>query len=166
MKKNNFMWGALLILLGMLLLANRFFSFRLLSMSTLWPLFILVPGLLFESGFFIYRKDPGLLVPGGILTTIGLLFLFETFTGWKYSAYTWPVYPLSAAIGLFQLYLFTGRNGALLIPVAILGGVSVIAFFTMTLNAVLGVLPPWFNMGLIVPVFLIVIGVYVMSRRR
>jgi hypothetical protein len=137
-----------------------------LSISNLWPLFILVPGLLFESSFFASRRDPGVLVPGGILTTIGLLFLFETFTGWRFSEYTWPVYPLSVAIGLFQLYLYTGRNPALLIPVFILGGVSSIAFLSMVLSAVLGALPSWFSFGLIVPVCLIVLGIYIMLRKR
>ena len=42
--------------------------------------------------------------PGGILTVIGLLFVFEILTEWHYSSYTWPV--TYCAFGLLQLYLY------------------------------------------------------------
>lgn len=165
MKRGNIIWGMLFILLGIFFLLGRFFN-NTWGIGDLWPLFILIPGLLFESGYFSSRKDPGLLVPGGILTTIGLLMLFETFTGWRFSGYTWPIYPLSVAIGLFQLYLFTGRNTGLLVPVGILGGVTVISFLSMALESARGILPKWFNFGLLVPVCLIVLGLIILFRRK
>lgn len=165
MRRGNIIWGMLLILIGVLFLLGRFYN-NFLGLWDLWPLFILVPGILFESGYFSSGKDPGVLVPGGILTTIGLLFLFETFTGWRFSGYTWPIYPLSVAIGLFQLYLYTGRNPGLLIPVGILGGVSAIAFLSMILKAALGILPGWFSFGLLIPACLIILGIYIIFKKR
>lgn len=166
MEKNNFILGTIFVVLGILFLVNSLLSNSPLGMDTLWPLFVLIPGLIFETSFFNSRKNPGLLVPGGILTTIGLLFLFETFTNWAFSAYTWPVYLLSVAIGLFQLYLFTGRHPALLIPVGIIGGVAVISFISIFLNLMDEVLPPWLGSGLIVPLVLVVAGVYIMFGRK
>ena len=38
------------------------------------------PRTYFEMNYFQTRKNPGQLVPGGILTVIGLLFCFEILT--------------------------------------------------------------------------------------
>lgn len=38
----------------------------------------------------------------------------------SYSGVTWPVYLLATAFGLFELWLFGGKQKALLIPVAVL----------------------------------------------
>ncbi|MDQ2086475.1 hypothetical protein RBH29_08540 [Herbivorax sp. ANBcel31] len=145
MKKNNPILGIALVLIGALLLAAYYFDTDIFSMSNLWPLIVLGLGITFEVSYFIKRKDPGILVPGGILTTLGLLFLFETFTNWEFSARTWPVYLLAVAIGLFQLYLFGGREKGLLIPVAILSAVAMTAYL---------------DIGRIIPVALIAVGVY------
>lgn len=124
MKRFNILVGSLFILfgvaLGISLLTDLKFEF--------WPFFILIPGLIFELAFFKSpkRSDPGLLVPGGILTVIGLLYFFETLTGWKYSAHTWPVYMFAVAVGLFQLYIFGKKEKGLLIPVYILTGIFII----------------------------------------
>jgi hypothetical protein len=125
MKRNSsILWGSFFIILGIIFLVDRFYNFGLLDMSRFWPLFILVPGLMFEAGYFFSRKDPGLLVPGGILTTIGISFLINTLVGWGTFKYTMPLFPLSVSVGLFQLYLFGERQRGLLIPVFILAGIS------------------------------------------
>lgn len=153
MKKGNLIWGLFLILFGILILLNRYMNLNIFHVETLWPFIVLIIGLIFETSYFISRKSPGVLVPGGILTTIGLLFLFETLTNWRFSGRTWPVYPLSVAIGLFQLYLFGGRERGLLIPVGILGGVSLVAFSIIIFGKILS--------GILIPVVLILIGIYV-----
>lgn len=156
----HFTLGIILIVIGIFSILNQFFNFSFISMANLWPLFILVPGLIFEFSYFSSGRAPGLLVPGGILTTIGSLFLFETFTNWYFAAYTWPVYPLAVAIGLFQLYLFGNREKGLLIPVFILSAVSGISFVSIVFNRVLW----WFDTSLIFPVLLILIGLYVLFK--
>ena len=123
-------------------------------MANLWPLFVLVPGLCFEATYFTTRKSPALLVPGGILTVIGLLFFFEIATGWRLAEYTWPVYIIAAAVGLFQLYLFTGKPKGLLFVISILSIVAGTSFLVMILGALLQVVQSNF----IVPLALIVIG--------
>lgn len=160
MYKRNFTLGVILILIGILSILNKVFDLDIISMSTFWPLFVLIPGLIFEFSFFTSGKNPGLLVPGGILTTIGFLFFFETFTDWNFSGSTWPIYPLAVAIGLFQLYIFGKRERGLLIPVFILTAVSVISFASILLNGLFW----WLDSSLILPVVFIIIGVSILFK--
>lgn len=155
MKRRDLTAGLILILIGVSALLDYFLDIQIFSMQRLWPLFILIPGLSMEFSFIRSRRDPGILVPGGILTTLGFLFLFETFTSWHFAGYTWPIYPLAVAIGLYQLYVFGGRQRALLIPVFILSSFSIIAFSSM----MWGSLMSWLNRKLMVAVVLIVIGI-------
>ncbi len=158
--KSNYIVGMLLIFLGGVFLANNLLGEEIFSLVNMWPVFILGLGLIFEFSYFMNRQAAGLLVPGGILTTIGLLFLFETFTDWRFAEYTWPVYPLAVAIGLFQLYLAAGRQKALLIPVGIIGGFSMISFSFL----IFGNLFQWIDFGFVLPGILILIGLLVIGK--
>ena len=166
MKRNNSLLGGVLIVVGALLLASRYLfneSFFKLGPDDFWPMIILLVGVGFELAFFISMKAPGLLVPGGILTTCGILFFFEVMTDWRFAAYTWPVYLISVAIGLFQLYLFTGRPRGLLIPVGIIGGTAVASFMIIFFRIVLGTI----DLGIIIPIVLVLGGlVMVFGRGR
>lgn len=159
MRKNTF-WGLLLIILGTLAIANKFYNLDFISIGNLWPLFLLIPGLSFEFKYFSTKRDAGVLVPGGILTTLGILFLFENFTNWNFAIYTWPIYPLAVAIGLFQLYLFGGKNNGLLIPVFILGGVSIMGILKMLYGNVLY----WIDSSLFLPIIFIALGLYILFK--
>ena len=158
MRGKNYFGGIILIIIGVAAILNNIFNIRFFTMSQLWPMFVLIPGLSFEAAYFSRGREPGLLVPGGILTTIGALFFFETFTNWHFAEYTWPIYPLAVAIGLFQLYLFGGRKRGLLVPVFILTTISVVAFITMLVGNVFY----WVNTSLIIPIIFISMGVYIL----
>jgi hypothetical protein len=158
MRGKNYFGGIILIIIGVAAILNNIFNIRFFTMSQLWPMFVLIPGLSFEAAYFSRGREPGLLVPGGILTTIGALFFFETFTNWHFAEYTWPIYPLAVAIGLFQLYLFGGRKRGLLVPVFILTTISVVAFITMLVGNVFY----WVNTSLIIPIIFITMGVYIL----
>jgi hypothetical protein len=123
MKKINYIVGLSLLFMGVLIILANFGVIEIVW-ENLWPLFLLIPGIVFELSYFIYRKDAGLLVPGGILITYGLLFSVNVIYGWRLMEYLWPIFPLGVAIGLFQLYLFGVREKGLLIPVRILGAIS------------------------------------------
>jgi hypothetical protein len=131
-------------------------------MEYFWPIFVLIPGLVFEASFFMSGRNSGLLVPGGILTTIGTLFFFETFTNWMFAEYTWPVYILAVAIGLAQLYLFGTREKGLLIPVFILTLIAVVSFAMMVFGGIL----TWLNYSTILPVVLILVGLYILVGKN
>jgi len=154
-KNSNYIFGFLLLFIGVLLILSNFGIIEIVW-ENLWPLFLLIPGILFELSYFIYRKDAGLLVPGGILITYGLLFLVNVSYGWRLMEYLWPIFPLGVAIGLFQLYLFGGREKGLLIPVGILGAISL--FFLI--NNLLFV-----DFWLLAGIVLVVIGIWIIIKK-
>lgn len=156
MKSSRAILGTLIILIGLVLLLNNLDLINI-DLSQLWPLFLLVPGLAFEIGYLAGGRDPGLLVPGGMLTTYGLVFFANIIWGWHNMAYLWPFFPLGVAIGLLQLYLFARRDAALLIPIAILGGFSAIAF----LRTYTGI-----GLETIFPVALIVFGLLLLFNKK
>lgn len=127
-----------------------------------WPsLFLLLPAFFFHFGFFKGRgRDPGLLVPGGILLILGIAFQINMlFGGWEI---TWPFYIFSVAFGLFELYYFGNREKGLLIPIFILGGLSFVFFAAFSMKELLG-----FDTGrAAIPIVLIVIGVLIMFGGR
>jgi len=155
MKKINYLFGLLLLFIGVLLILANFGVIKI-GWDNLWPLFLLIPGIVFELSYFIYRKDAGLLVPGGILITYGLLFSVNTIYGWHLMENLWPIFPLGVAIGLFQLFLFGGREKGLLIPVGILGVISL--FFLI--NNLLFV-----DFRLLAGILLMLIGIWVIFKK-
>lgn len=170
MNKSSKVLGIIFVILGAIFLLKNFNImnpfFQLFSLGNLfgkfWPsLFLIIPGLLFHYGYFSgRRKDPGLLVPGGILLVLGIVFQINMlFGGWEI---TWPAYIFAVAFGLFELYAFGNREKGLLVPVGILGGLSFIFFFSFSLKEI-------FNNStrqLIIPVVLIVIGLMVLFGGR
>jgi len=155
MKKINYLFGLLLLFIGVLLILANFGVIKI-GWDNLWPLFLLIPGIVFELSYFIYRKDAGLLVPGGILITYGLLFSVNVIYGWHLMENLWPIFPLGVAIGLLQLFLFGGREKGLLIPVGILG---VISLFFLINNLL------FIDFRLLAGILLMLIGIWVIFKK-
>jgi len=158
MKKDNYLVGLLLIGIGALVLVLRvLFGIKLLEFNTydFWVFIVLLVGLGFELGFFLSGSKPGLLIPGGIITTIGFLFIFEVATDWNFAGYTWPVYILSVAIGLFQMYLFSRREKGLLIASMIVGGVGAFFMVCIIFSEITSIINP----GVVIPIALIAAGI-------
>jgi hypothetical protein len=164
--KGTMFIGLVLILVGILYLLNNFGIFQIyfdifdigFIFSRFWPLFIIIPGLIFHYSFFTAKTpDAGLLVPGGILLVAGftcqLSMLFDLW------AYLWPGFMLAVAVGLFELYVFGTREKGLLIPVFILGGLSVI-FFSFSLGSI------GFLRTYLIPLILIFGGILIVARNR
>ncbi len=160
MKKQNSLFGIFLMFIGSVLLADQIYDINFLSFSNFWPLFILVPGVLLEISFFSLKKEPAILVLGGLFTTTGLLFIFENSTNWQHSTETWPIYTFGLAIGLFQYYLFSKKNKTLLFFIFLLAFISV---FSFAINF-LGNIYTWLTYGLLLPCLIIVLGIYVFLK--
>ena len=155
MKTIRYLVGLLLILIGGFSLITYIFHLNNELIHHLWFLCVLIPGLYFEMNYFQTRKNPGQLVPGGILTVIGLLFCFEILTRWDYSNYTWPIYLLAVAFGLFQLYLYDHQDNGLLIPITILCLISFLFYLQLFISS-----------SLLLAIFLIIIGLYILLRKN
>lgn len=151
MSRKNLLPGLLLITLGLIFLLRNLGWIRL-DLSSLWPLILVIIGLTFEFSHFAGGGPAGLLVPGGILTTYGLLFLTVEFFAFFSMQQLWPLFLLGPAVGLFQLYLFGGRERGVLIATGILSGLGFI-FLTLSLLSL--------SFELLAPLLLIGVGLLI-----
>lgn len=105
----------------------------------LWPSMFVIPlGLFFHWMYFsmLGRRGSGLLIPGGILITAGVVCQISMVTdGW---GYMWPGFIFAVAVGLFEFYFFGVRNKWLLIPINILSVLSALFFIVFSIGAIIG----------------------------
>ncbi len=106
--------AAILILAGAVLLIGELFDIRL--GSSLWPAFILVPGLVFLIlAFRGSEANSGFAVPGGVLTTLGLIFFYQIWTDhWESWAYIWALIPVGVAAALYGVGIRNSDETSLL----------------------------------------------------
>jgi hypothetical protein len=136
-----------------------------------WPFFVIIPGVLFFVGA-IYggRTASGLAIPGSIITTTGLILLYQnTFDQWQTWAYVWALIgPTSVGFGIWLHGNLGDEPGARRVGLRLMeiGAVLFIAFFTffeLMLNL------SGFAFGpvgrLIGPLALVAIGLYLLIRR-
>lgn len=138
--KSKTIGGALLLLLGIILLLNPGVAFgpgRIFALF--WPsLFVIPLGLLFHWLYFgvVGRKGIGLLIPGGTLLMTGLVCqICMLFDNWSYM---WPGFILAPAVGLLEFYWFGNRNRWLLVPINILTVLSLLFFAIFSLGRLAG----------------------------
>ena len=156
-RETNILLAGILILVGGAGILNQVFHINIFGYISFWDLGILALGLYFEWQFFTTKKSPGLLVPGGILTIVGLFNFLEALTPGMFFA-DFPSGELGVALGLFQLYWFGSRNAFLLIPV----GILLISALDDLSNQFFG----WFNGSLVWSIALVVVGVYLLLFRK
>ncbi|MFW5749066.1 MAG: hypothetical protein ACOCYT_05580 [Chloroflexota bacterium] len=94
---------------GALFLLGHIFGFDL--GAAVWPFFVIIPGLPFL--YFAHQAGDcdtaGLIFPGVIITSTGLLLLYQSVTGhWESWAYAWALYP--AMVG-WAMQWFGQRTG-------------------------------------------------------
>lgn len=117
-KRMGVLVGVLFILLGFLMIFN-------LSGKYFWTITLLILGLMFEFGFF--GKSSGNFITGGILTTIGMLFLMCSVFGFSILSRLWPIFVIAPGVGLLQGYVVSKRKG-MLISSIIIFAVSILLF--------------------------------------
>lgn len=100
--RTSLIFGALLIGLGILFLLGQLFRVNIWQYA--WPMFILVPGIIFFGITMTGGSgSSGFAIPGSILTTVGLIFFFQALTGHFASwAYAWTlIFPTAVGLGMF-----------------------------------------------------------------
>ncbi|MGG1514904.1 hypothetical protein ABE504_05795 [Paenibacillus oryzisoli] len=157
MARNRYTIGILFIAVAVLLLLGKLGVFHLLF-SFFWPLVVLVPGLLFHYFYFNRTLPAAVLVPGGILTTYGVMFFYCNIFGWGAMSYLWPGFILGIAIGLYELYLYDrGSDRSIWIAALVLGVLSAV-LFAITLLVKLGIY--------IIALILVIAGLAMIFRKR
>lgn len=118
--------GWIIVAIGVIgLLANM--GIVNIGWENFWTLLIIGIGVAFEASYFTGgRANPGILVPAGIFMVTGAVLLVGAFIGWDWMEFLWPLFVLAPAVGLFQLYIFGGREKALMIPITILSTVGIV----------------------------------------
>jgi hypothetical protein len=157
MRNSNIVMGAVFVALGCILLLSNL-GYINFSWDYIWPMALLLPGIYLHFAFFTkIDRNPGNLVPAGILTTYGLMAYIVAFFGWGTMGSMWPFILIGIAIGLFELYIFGNKDKGLLIPIGILGGLGLMflgkMYFFMDLRKFL------------IPIIFVAIGVLMLSKR-
>lgn len=154
MQRNQYSLGVIIIAVGIVIILGKLgiFSF---AWKILWPLMLLAPGLLFHALFFTRIMPAAVLVPGGILTTYGLMFIFCNIFGWHSMVYLWPGFIFGVAVGLYEFYFFD-RQRPIFIASLILAIISGL-FFSFTLLFTGGIY--------IIALILILIGAFMLLKR-
>jgi len=165
--------GALLLGLGLLcmgaiLLAGELIGFRFGDF--LWPFIFIIPGFLVFIASLSTKSSSGegLAILGGILTTLGLMFLVQSvFDVWASWAYAWALLA-PTSIGFSQIIYGSSKGqdsivktGRRLVNIGLTIFVIGFIFFELVLN-ISGISLPF---GLpTIPVALILIGLFILIR--
>jgi len=127
--------GVILIGLGVLFLAINFLSITLNVnlVARLWPTIFFIGALIFYVPALAAgenrRELAGLFVPGTILLTLGLIFLYNTFTGdWGSWAYAWTLIPAGVGLGIALGAVFGGWGRNAITTGLAMAAISVGAF--------------------------------------
>jgi len=160
--RRNTAGGVLVILLGLFLLAWQVMPDRFSALFgewLSWPMIIIGVGLFFILAAALSGVGP-LTIPGCIVGGIGFILAWQNATGnWESWAYIWPLIPGFVGLGLFLSSLFDPESRALrsvglsMMMIAALVLIAFWTFFDYNLNA-----------GIIWPVVLIILGLYMLFR--
>ncbi|MEK3984369.1 hypothetical protein MHB77_13330 [Paenibacillus sp. FSL K6-3166] len=130
--KNDMRLGIFIVAAGVLILFGKLGVFGFLGRA-LWPLVILLAGLVLHMLFFSRRASATVLIPAGILTVYGLLFGLCNIWGWGLMKYLWPVLLLGIAVGLYEYSINSPRRTGGLSAIAVILGVLSIALCIFSL---------------------------------
>lgn len=166
--------GVLLVALGLVFLAQQLFGFR---WSGVWPFFIVAVGLVFFAVVVVGGRPAGLLaIPGSVITTVGLILLYQsTFDRYETWAYAWTLLVVAAGVGLlidaaWRNLPERSRLGRSVLGVGIALFVVGFIFFEFALNlsGLTDNLPPGLGgriFGALGALALIALGAYLLLRR-
>lgn len=158
MKKSNVTLGIILIFIGIVSILHKLNYWGLFHFKITFGLILLFIGLVFELRYFIGRSDAGNLVPGGICITLGILYTIKPYINFYFS---WQIFALAVAIGLYELYYFGNKDKGTLIAAT---GLTIISIVSIVLNIFNAVMPTWLNSGLILSIILVLAGIYIIYK--
>lgn len=117
--------GLILILLGILIIAHSVGVLEL-DWGIFWTYIIIFIGILFWLGFLFDRGNYGLLMPGSVVLTVGLVLNYAARNGWYHLEALWPFFILAPAFGFYMMFLLGEREKGLLVPASILTVIGVV----------------------------------------
>jgi hypothetical protein len=158
--------GLVLVMAGAALFAGQLLGIGIEDIG--WPFFVIATGVVILLVGLVMVGEQGMVIGGTVVTTVGLVLLYQNNTGrWESWAYAWAlVGPAASGLGLLLWGLRSGnssdvRNGTW----GLLGGLGLFAVGYLFFEGVIGIggdplnLPEW-----VLPVVVIGIGVVVLGR--
>ncbi len=158
--------GAILVIVGAILLGGQVLDIGLGDLG--WPLIIVAVGVALLLIGLVVVNESGMVVGGTVVTTVGLVLLYQNQTGhWESWAYAWAlVGPAASGLGLALWGVRSGdskdvRNGIW----GFLGGLAFFAVGYLFFEGVIGIsgerlpLDDW-----VLPAVVIGIGVVILIR--
>ena len=158
--------GVALLLIGVLLFVGQIYDIGISDVG--WPAIVIGIGVvILVLGLFVNREQ-GMVIGGTVVTTVGLVLLYQDQTGrWSTWAYAWAlVGPAASGLGMVLWGIRTAdpveiRNGTW----ALLTGLAIFVVGFLFFEGVIGLsgeplgIPEW-----VLPVVVIAIGVVVLAR--
>ncbi len=167
-RTGGLIFGLILIAFGILFLLDQLFRIAVIHYT--WPLIIVGIGALFFAGMFTREREAGgLAIPGTMIVMLGLIFLYQVFTGhWSSWAYSWAlIAPTGTGIGLIIYGWWSDRPalrqvGGIVTLVGLVIFLVLGAFFEL-MTSLFGFVTPG---RFLWPVVMIVIGVLLLFGKR
>jgi hypothetical protein len=167
--QRNTFGAVLLIGLGLLFLIGQIFNVNLWEMMGFtWPVFVMIPGVIFLAlAFTGDKKMSGFAFPGTIITGTGAILWYQNLTdNWQSWAYAWTLYP--GFVGLAMMFVAL-RNadkktygiGRSMVNYSLIAFLAAAAFFELFIFHANGALT-----GLLLPLALIAGGGYLLVMGR
>ncbi|MBD2844424.1 hypothetical protein IDH44_04415 [Paenibacillus sp. IB182496] len=132
MSRNQYSVGILMLIAGIVILLGKLGLFSFIG-SVFWPLIVLIPGVLLHVLYFGRILPAIALIPGGMLSTYALVFLYCNLFGWQSLQYLWPFFILGVAVGLYEYYMFelTRPHGAQVAAIVLAAAAAVCIGFML-----------------------------------
>ncbi len=163
--RTSYIIGSLLIAVGVLFFLSELFK---ISFTNLWPLFIIASGLVFFVAMFLAGKSTGFLaIPGTIITTIGVVLLFQSLTNhWETWSYAWALIPFSVGVGMWIFGKYSDMNDLCSAGRQVANvGLVLFIVFGLFFEVLIGISGTDQTGNLLWPIALVVLGVYLLFSR-
>ncbi len=158
--------GAALVIVGILLFAGQLLDVGIEDVG--WPIIVVgIGAVILGVGLFV-NLEQGMVIGGTVVTTVGLVLLYQNTTDhWQSWAYAWAlVGPAASGLGMLLWGVRTAngievRNGTW----SLLGGLALFLVGYLFFEGVIGIsgqrlaLPEW-----LLPALVIAIGVVILGR--
>ena len=165
--------GLLLVVAGAILFAGQYFNLGIDDIG--WPFWVIAVGVAILLVGLVVAREQGMVIGGTVVTTVGLVLLYQNNTGrWESWAYAWAlVGPAASGLGLVLWGARSGsasdiRNGTW----GLLGGLGLFLVGFVFFEGVIGIsgerlaLPEWLLPLLVIGIGVVVLGRGLMERSR
>jgi hypothetical protein len=158
--------GAVLVVVGLLLFIGQYFDVGIGDLG--WPFIIIGVGVVILGIGLFVMNEQGMVIGGTVVTTVGLVLLYQDRTGhWESWAYAWAlVGPAASGLGLALWGLRSSNAGDVRNGIwGLLGGFAFFAIGFLFFEGLIGIsgerlpLAEW-----VLPAAVIVMGVVVLMR--